>query len=150
MKGYRDYGFTLVELLVVIVILGLLATLVSQQVIHHVAKAKITTEKTQIAYFKSAIKTYKLDTGQYPDNSMGLNALIEEPPGVEGWNPSGYLEDVIAIPLDPWRGEYMYYYTGELGRPFEIYSYGADGKEGGEDEDADIYDIDMTGPIDMQ
>ena len=80
-ESHQVIGFTLVELLVVIVILGLLATLVGQQVIHHVAKAKVTTAKTQIAYFKSAISTFKLDTGQYPDNSMGLNALLEEPPG---------------------------------------------------------------------
>ena len=143
-KNSRKNGFTLVELMVVIVILGLLAGLVSQQVIHYIAKAKVTTTRTQIAIFCSAIKNYKLDTGSYPDNSMGLDALIEEPPDVTGWDPHGYLDGVVSIPTDPWDGEYNYYYTGEMSRPFEIWSLGADGQEGGEGEDADIYDIDIS------
>ena len=146
-SGSIRKGFTLVELMVVLVILGLLAGLVSQKVIQYISKAKIQTARTQIAIFKNATKNYKIDTGEYPDESMGLLALVEEPPDVIGWNAEGYLES-YELPLDPWYNEYMYNYPGEYGE-FDIYSFGADGKEGGEEgtEDADIYDSDVMGRI---
>jgi len=137
-------GFTLVELMVVIVILGLLAGLVGQRVIKNIAKAKAATAKTQISTFKNALTQYRMDTGQYPDNSVGLDALVSEPPGAINWAPGGYL-DSPEIPLDPWGNEYDYYYTGDEGKPFEIRSFGGDGEEGGEGEDEDIYDTDVTG-----
>lgn len=143
-RVYRIDGFTLVELLVVIVILGLLSAIVGQQVVGHIVKAKISSAKTQIVIFKNSVNIYKIDTGQYPE---GLVDLIEEPPDVTGWSPYGYLDGVVEIPMDPWGNDYNYYYTGEAGRPFEISSFGADGKEGGEDNDADIYDIDISGPV---
>ena len=136
-------GFTLVELMVVILIIGLLAGIVGRQVIKNIAKAKITTTRAQIAILKGAVKDYYLDTGEYPDEATGLESLVIEPPGVTGWDPTGYL-DPLTLPADPWGYEYNYNYPGEYG-VFDIYSYGADGKEGGEGEEADIYDSDVTG-----
>jgi len=144
MGRLRARGFTLVELMVVIVILGLLAGLVGQRVIKNIAKAKAATAKAQISTFKNALTQYRMDTGQYPDNSVGLDALISEPPGVSNWAIGGYL-DSPEIPLDPWGNEYDYYYTGDEGKPFEIRSFGGDGEEGGDGEDEDIYDTDVTG-----
>ena len=137
----KQKGFTLVELMVVIVILGLLVGLVGNKVIHNIAKAKKVTTRAQIAMMHDAIKSFKLDTGQYPDPSVGLLALVEEPPGVTGWSKDGYI-DGTDIPLDPWGNEYLYDYPGVYG-DFDIYSYGADGKPGGDDEDADIYKTDI-------
>ena len=141
--SHRRKGFSLVELMVVLVIIGLLASVVSVKVTQYISKAKITTAKAQIAIFKNAIKAYKIDTDHFPDESMGLLALVEEPADVTGWSPEGYL-DKSVIPPDPWGNEYFYNYPGEYGE-FDIYTYGADGKEGGEGEDADIYDSDVEG-----
>jgi len=135
-------GFTLVELMVVIVILGLLAGLVSQQVISYIHKARIASVKAQIKIFKDSIDRYKIDTGEYPDNTMGLEALISEPSGVKNWDTAGYLKDGI-LPKDPWDNDYDYIFTGDTQRPYEIISYGADGQEGGEGEDADITDTEI-------
>jgi general secretion pathway protein G len=140
----RQSGFTLLELMVVIVILGLLATLVSVNVMGRVEKAKKTTARTQIAMLHNAVNQYKLDTGKYPDSSVGLDALVVQPPGVENWNKDGYLEGVRQIPKDPWGNEYFYVYPGERGK-FDIYSLGPSGKEGGEGDDAPIYDSDVAG-----
>lgn len=136
------HGFTLVELMVVIVIIGLLASVVGVNVIGYIAKAKRKTAQVQIKIFHNAVKLYKLDTGQYPENSMGLEALVEQPPGVIGWNTDGYLDGASQIPLDPWRYPYEYQYPGEYST-YDIFSLGADGNDGGDDEDADIYNSDV-------
>ena len=136
-------GFTLVELMVVILIIGLRAGIVGRRVIKNIAKAKVITTRAQIAILKGAVKDYYLDTGEYPDEATGLESLVIEPPGVTGWDPTGYL-DPPTLPSDPWGYEYNYNYPGEYG-VFDIYSYGADGKEGGEGEEADIYDSDVAG-----
>lgn len=135
-------GFTLVELMVVIVIIGLLASVVGVNVIGYIAKAKVNTARAQIKIFHNAVKLHKLDTGQYPDNAMGLEGLVEPPPGVIGWNKDGYLDGASQIPLDPWNNSYEYQYPGEYG-VYDIFSLGADGKDGGEDEDADLYNSDV-------
>jgi len=141
--SHRHIGFTLVELMVVIAILGIMAGVVSLQVISRIHKAKIATVRTQIKIFENAIQNYKMDTSQYPDNSMGLLALVEEPPDVFGWDTAGYLKDG-KLPTDPWGYDYFYDYTGDPQRPYEICSFGADGKPDGEDENADIYSYEET------
>lgn len=138
-------AFTLVELMVVIVIIGLLASIVAVNVVPFITKAKVKAAQTQIKTLHKAVKFYKIDTGQYPDS---LEDLVEQPPGVTGWNKDGYLDGVADIPLDPWNYPYEYDYPGEYG-VYDIFSLGADGKEGGEDEEADLYNSDViTGGTD--
>jgi len=128
-------GFTLIELIVVIVILGLLAGLVVPRLFKHVAQAKQTAARAQISAFQTALGAYKLDTGTFPTTEQGLQALRTPPPGVNNWN-GPYLPK--EVPLDPWGRPYLYKYPGDHGDEPDIISYGADGKEGGEGEDADI------------
>jgi general secretion pathway protein G len=108
-------------------------------VIGRIEEAKVNTAKAQISTLQSAVKYYKIDTGQYPTS---LEDLVVEPAGVVGWNQDGYLDGAVEIPLDPWGYEYEYEYHGQRGK-FEIYSYGADGEAGGEDADADIYSSEL-------
>ena len=148
-KRAPNAAFTLLELMVVIVIIGLLAGLVGTNVVKYIAKAKVTAAKAQIEMFHHAVESYYIDTNQYPDNNIGLLALIEQPPGVNNWDAEGYLKSVSDIPRDPWDGDYMYQYPGAYSK-FDIYSYGADGKEGGEGADMDIYNSDVNvgaGPL---
>jgi general secretion pathway protein G len=128
-------GFTLIELIVVIVILGLLAGLVVPRLFKHVAQAKIATTKAQIAAFQTALGAYKLDTDKFPSNDQGLAALRTAPAGVRNWNGPYLPKDV---PLDPWGNPYVYKYPGEHGDEPDIISYGADGAPGGDGENADI------------
>ena len=128
-------GFTLIELLVVITILGLLAALVVPRLFKQAAKSKVAAAKAQIAAFQTALGAYKLDTGRFPTTEQGLEALRTRPPGVENWD-GPYLPR--EIPLDPWGHAYIYRFPGQHGDEPDIISYGADGREGGEGEDADI------------
>lgn len=128
-------GFTLVELIVVIVVLGLLAGLVVPRLFKHVGQARAATARAQISAFQTALGIYKLDTGNFPTTEQGLQALRVTPAGVKNWN-GPYLPK--EIPLDPWGNAYVYRYPAQQGEEPEIISYGADGREGGEGEDADI------------
>lgn len=130
-----DSGFTLIELIVVIVILGLLAGLVVPRLFKHVGQAKIATAKAQIAAFQTALGAYKLDTGKFPTTEQGLAALRAAPPDARNWNGPYLPKDV---PLDPWGNAYVYKYPGDHGDEPDIISYGADGRSGGEGEDADV------------
>jgi general secretion pathway protein G len=130
-------GFTLIELMVVIIILGILAGLIVPRIMEDPDKAKVVKAKLQIESFSAAIKRYKLDNGDYPSTDQGLQALVEKPSvgKVPGRYPEkGYLP---KVPKDPWGTDYVYICPGENG-DFEIISYGGDGKEGGEGKDADI------------
>jgi len=135
-------AFTLVEIMVVVVIIGMLAGIVSVNVMSRLKKARVTTAKTQISQFESAIESFHMDTGQYPSDTDGLLALIDPPPGI-GADPEGYLKNVNEIPKDPWGNEYQYVYPGQYAK-YDIFSYGADGKEGGQGYDADIYNSDIS------
>ncbi|MFP3912197.1 MAG: type II secretion system major pseudopilin GspG [Desulfobacteraceae bacterium] len=133
-KKRRDRGFTLIELLIVMVILGLLAALVGPRMFGKVGKSRQKAAKAQITLFETALDTYKLDTSKYPTTSQGLEALRNQPSGVERWD-GPYLPK--SVPKDPWGHEYEYRCPGEHG-DYDIISYGADGSPGGEDENMDI------------
>lgn len=127
-------GFTLMELLVVLAILGLLMSLVGPQVLNQLGGAKTKTTAIQIRDLEQALEMYKLDVGRFPSTSEGLVALVDKPAGITGWN-GPYLKS--DVPLDPWNREYHYKYPGERGE-LDIFSYGQNGTPGGEGEDADV------------
>ncbi len=134
-----DRGFTLIELMVVIVILGILAAIIAPKIIGRTDEAKVTGAKIQIKNLETALKMYKLDNGQYPATEQGLEALVEKPAaGIipKNWREGGYLEK-NKVPLDPWSNKYVYISPGTHG-DFDIISYGADGVKGGEKYNADI------------
>lgn len=131
-------GFTLIEILVVIVVIAILATLVAPNIFKNVGEAKTTTAKAQIDNLSSALDAYRLDNGTYPTTQQGLDALTSlptiDPPA--NWKQP-YLRK--AVPVDPWGHPYVYLFPGESNpMGFDLLSYGADGKLGGEGEDADV------------
>ena len=131
----RQAGFTLIELLVVLVILGLLAGLVGPRILSYLGGARADSARLQIENFKSALDLYAIDVGGYPTTAQGLKALLANPGGVRGWN-GPYLRS-NALPDDPWGTAYNYRAPGQHGA-FDLYSLGADRKEGGSGDDADI------------
>jgi general secretion pathway protein G len=128
-------GFTLLELLVVIVIIGMLAGYVGPKYFAQLGKSQISVAKVQINGFEKALDQYRLDIGSYPTTEQGLNALVQQPAGVTRWD-GPYLKK--GIPLDPWGHAYQYKFPGTNGADFDIISYGKDGVPGGSGEDADI------------
>lgn len=134
----RKRGFTLLELLVVLIILGLLAALVGPRLVGRVGKAKVEIAKSQIALLESALDQYRLDMGRYPTTEEGLKALVEPPTDEEGqakWQ-GPYLKK-RKVPKDPWGRPYHYRCPGEHG-DYDLWTYGADGQPGGQGENADI------------
>ncbi len=131
----RQAGFTLLELLVVLGIIALLAGIVGPQVMKHMGASKSKAAKVQIEDLSAALDMYKLDVGKYPTTEQGLTALVEKPADSKRWN-GPYLRKT-RVPQDPWMEAYNYKSPGEHGK-FDLFSYGADGKEGGEGEDQDI------------
>ena len=127
-------GFTLMELLVVLAILGLLMSLVGPRVLNQLGGAKTKTAGIQIKDLEQSLEMYKLDVGRFPSTEQGLVALMIKPGNAAGWN-GPYLKS--DVPLDPWNREYHYKYPGENGE-LDIYSYGQDGQAGGESEDSDV------------
>jgi len=130
----KEKGFTLIEMLIVMVILGLLAALVGPRMFGKVGKSRQKAAKAQIALFETALDTYRLDTSKYPTADQGLQALRTKPGGVERWE-GPYLPK--NIPLDPWGHAYEYRSPGEHGE-YDIISLGADGTAGGEGENEDV------------
>ncbi len=130
----RDRGFTLVEILVVIIIIGLLAALVGPKLFGKVSMAKLKACKAQIELFGTALDAFRLDVGRYPTSEEGLKALREKPSATENWL-GPYLPK--EIPADPWGKVYLYRSPGEHG-DYDLISYGLDGAEGGEGENQDV------------
>jgi len=128
-------AFTLVELLVVLVLLSLLASLVAPRVVGYVGSSQRKTAQIQVADITAALDLYLLDLGRYPNTEQGLKALVIPPSGAPRWR-GPYLSKPL-VPLDPWGRPYQYRSPGEHG-PFDLYSFGADGKRGGEEEDGDV------------
>ena len=135
MNKHKIKGFSLIELLVVLVILGLLGGLVGPRLFTQVDSSKVDVAETQVRMLKSAIQAYRLDNGFYPPDDKGLRALIEPPPDAKNWN-GPYLEEFL--PLDPWGNDFVYKSSAANFQGFSLFSYGADGSEGGEGLNRDI------------
>lgn len=135
-------GFTMVELMAMLIIIGLLATVVVKQVASQVDKARITTTKANLKILHSAVNHFRMDTGQYPSEDMGLLDLIEQPMDLPDgtWPTGGYLE-TTELPLDAWGNEFIFQLYPESGKQFVIISFGPDGEEGTED---DLYSTDAS------
>lgn len=142
-KRKRDVraGFTMVELMAVLIILGLLATLVVTKVASKIDQARVTTTKANLKSLHAAVNQFKMDTARFPSEEMGLEELIVQPSDVENWEPGGYLE-TTEIPRDGWGEEFIYERFPESGKPFVIKSFGADKEEGGESYDTDLLSTD--------
>jgi len=130
-------GFTLIEIMVVVVIIGLLAAVILPNVFGNVEKAQITKAKSDIQAIEAGLTMYKLDNFKYPTTELGLNALVQRPndPTVRHWRENGYLKRINA---DPWGNPYQYVFPGTRGQEYDLFSFGADSQEGGEGENADI------------
>ncbi len=129
-------GFTLIEIMVVVVIIGLLAAIVAPNLIGNIDRAAVNRAKQDIRGIETALNLYRLDNFRYPSSDLGLEALVTNPgeANAPNWKPGGYLR---SVPTDPWKNPYQYRYPGQNGE-FDVWSYGADGQEGGEGVDADI------------
>jgi general secretion pathway protein G len=139
----RARGFTLIEIMVVVVILGILAALVVPKLIGRVDESRVAAAKLDINNLKAALTMYKLDNQRYPTTEQGLQALVTKPtsgPEPKGWRSGGYIE---KLPNDPWKNPYQYLAPGRNGIAYEIFSYGADGQPGGTEDDADISSADL-------
>lgn len=135
----REAGFTLIELMVVIVILGILAGLIAPRIMGRPDEAKQLKAKIQIESLETALKLYKLDNGFYPTTDQGLQALVQQPesePVPRSWRKGGYLEKG-KVPQDPWKNEFVYLSPGVNG-DYDLISFGADGVEGGDGKNKDI------------
>jgi len=128
-------GFTLVEMMVVVVIIGILGAIVVTSAVYYADKARINATKAQIDQIETALAGFKLETGRYPTTSEGIEALVRKPADFKGdWPKEGFLPE---MPKDGWGNDFVYVSPGSQ-KAYDIISYGADGREGGEDENADI------------
>jgi general secretion pathway protein G len=140
-RSRRQSGFTLIEIMVVVVIIGLLAAIVAPNIIGRIDQAAVARARQDIRAIESALNLYRLDNFKYPTTDEGLQALVTKPGGnsAPNWKSGGYL---ARLPKDPWDNPYLYLYPGQRGE-LDIFSYGADGQEGGEDNNADVGNWDL-------
>ena len=134
--GGQQRGFSLIELMIVLVILGLIAGIVGPQAMKYLGKGKTQSTKVQIENMSAALDMYRLEVGSYPTTADGLKALVTQPSNAKGWN-GPYLKKG-EVPKDPWNNDYQYKRPGSNNHPYDLFSFGADGTAGGEGEDADI------------
>jgi len=130
----RYKGFTLIELMIVIVILALLASTIMPKILDRPEQARRTKAMLDIKNIETALASFKIDTGRFPTTSEGLEALVGDP-GIAGYHPGGYLE---KVPKDPWANKYMYLCPGVHGTDYDLESFGKDGEDGGTGDSADI------------
>ncbi|HEY6136079.1 MAG TPA: type II secretion system major pseudopilin GspG [Rubrivivax sp.] len=131
----RARGFTLIEIMVVLVIIGVLAALIAPNVLDRAADAKVTAARTDVNNLMQALKLYKLDNQRYPSTEQGLDALVRKP--TTGVIPPGWKPYLDKLPNDPWNQPYQYLNPGVKGE-IDVYSFGADGQPGGEGRDAEV------------
>lgn len=145
MKQVNSRGFSLIEIMVVLVIMGLLASIVAPNVMEALSGSKAQKVQADFANIETALKMYKLDNFVYPSSEQGLEALVSRPtssPEPKNWRKGGYLPE---MPVDPWGNDYLYLSPSDSGKPYEIYTLGADGVRGGEEEGVDINNWDKAG-----
>jgi general secretion pathway protein G len=130
-------GFTLIEIMVVVIIIGLLAAVIVPQVIDKVDQARTTKAKADIQSIETALTMFRLDNSKYPTTDQGLQALVVQPtdPSIRHWRPGGYIQRVSK---DPWGNDYQYVYPGTHGKEYDLFTLGSDGQPGGEGTAADI------------
>ena len=133
-------GFTMVELMAMLIIIGLLATVAVKKVADQISKARVTTTKANLKVLHDAVNQFRMDTDQYPSEDMGLLDLVEQPPDIPNWPLGGYLE-TTDLPKDGWGNDFYFQLYPESGKPFVIISFGPDGEEGTED---DLYSTDAS------
>lgn len=133
----RTRGFTLLEIMVVVVIIGLLASVVMLNILPNVDKAKVNKAKEDVQSIELALKEFYLDNSKFPTNEQGLTALVTQPtdPTIRNWKVGGYIE---RISKDPWGNDYQYIFPGTHGKPYDLCSLGGDGQPGGDGINADI------------
>jgi general secretion pathway protein G len=136
-------GFTLIEIMVVVVIIGLLAAFILPNVFGNVEKAQLNKAKADIQALETALTMYRLDNHKYPSTDLGLTALWQKPndPTVRNWRQGGYIK---RISEDPWGNPYQYVFPGTRSQDYDLFSFGADGQEGGEEANADIGNWNLT------
>jgi general secretion pathway protein G len=142
-QAHHKYGFTMVELMAVLIILGLLMAVVVRNFVGQTDRARVTTTKANLKILHLAVNQFKMDTGRFPDEDEGLSVLIVPPDDVTNYPPDGYL-DTTDLPKDGWARDFVYIRLPESGKQFVIKSYGADGEEGGEGYDADLLSTDAN------
>lgn len=135
------YGFTMIELMAMLVIIGLLGTLVATRVLKQIDKAKVATTKANLKTLHAAVNNFYMDHGRFLSEEGGLEELIVQPGDIEDYPEGGYLEEA-EVPKDGWKNEFEYVLYPESGKPFVIISYGADNAEGGVDDNTDLYSTD--------
>ena len=140
-KQRAGYGFTMVELMAVLIILGLLFAVVVGNFVGHTDKARVITTKVSLKELQAIVNQFKMDTGRFPGDDEGLFVLLDKPPDAQNWPEGGYL-DTTDLPKDGWGNDFIYQSYPASGKPFVIISLGADKQEGGEGFDADLHSTD--------